>query len=121
MEIKINEQDLEAAINSKIQIAIGSALEGYGVRSAIEEKLTSDITYGLIGDALQNALEQMDTGNLTNVISIEIQRAMVSAVTHVIYEGLASILTDLRKIPSYDEKAREKARVEILAAIRREK
>lgn len=119
MEIKINENDLQEAINSRITKAIETALSGYGVQSAIEEKLTADITMGMIGDSLEAALKEIDTGALTNSISVEIQKAMVSAVTHIIYEGLASVMVDLRKIPSYDDKARKSAFTEILATIKR--
>lgn len=121
MEIKVDEEKVQEAVNEHINRAVGNAISAYSVQSAISEKIANEVTCGAISVSIEQALNNINTVVLTNAISEQIQRAMMSAVSHIIYDGLCDVLIKMRNIPSYESEKREKARIEIMALLKKEK
>lgn len=118
MEIKIDNDKVQASVNEQINKAIGNSLGSYAVEKAIGEKITEEVTHGVIAESLSCALQGIDTSTLAKKISEEIQRALVSSVSHIIYGGLCEILLRIHDIPSYESEKREKKKAEIMAALK---
>lgn len=116
MNIQIDPAQLESAINTQITKAIEQALGGYGVQSAIAEKLTSDIATGAVGKALDAAIKSIDTEHLTNTLAEGIQRAMTRSVISLLHDGMADTLLSMRKLESYSSGYKEE-RARIIAQL----
>lgn len=95
MDITIDHDVIEKAINEQINAAVVSALGGYDVQKAISATITEDVANGLIAGALRNALSKLDTATLTLRLAEEIQRAMTGAVVHLLHRGLAETLVNI--------------------------
>lgn len=117
MNIQLNPEQIEAAINSHINKAVEQALAGYEVRQAISEKLTRDIASGVVGEALNNAVASIDSHALTQKLAEEIQRAMTGAVVNLLHAGLADTLLRMRGLNDYSQGYKEE-RARIIAELR---
>lgn len=120
MDIKLNEEELQEAINSKMNKAVENALMDYSIQKVIAEKITQSFACGVIGEALDKALASMDVTELTTVLAKEISKATTRAAVHILTDGLIETLLNLRKIPDYDDKKRSAARMELAALLKRE-
>lgn len=117
MNISIDSELIEKAINEKINAAISSALGGYEVQKAIGATITEDVASGLIAGALRDAIARLDTAHLTLRLAEEIQRAMTGAVVNLIHRGLAETLVNLSGTSLYSSN-REEEITRVLAEIR---
>jgi hypothetical protein len=120
MEIRVDEKQVQDAVNENINKAVGNAISSYDVQKTISDQISSEITVGVLAESICSAVKHIDTDYLTKAISSEIQKTMVSAVQHIIVEGIAGVLVGLRKIPDYDRDATKKAHMEIITMLKQE-
>lgn len=120
MEIRVDEKQVQDAVIENINKAVGNAISGYDVQKTISDQISSEITVGVLAESICSAVKYIDTDYLTKAISSEIQKTMVSAVQHIIVEGIAGVLVGLRKIPDYDRDATKKAHMEIITMLKQE-
>jgi len=119
MEIRINQTQIEEAINNAATKAIAESLGGYHVVRSIADVVSSEVAAGAIAEAIRQAVAQIDNAALVKALATEIQRATTRAVVGILHEGLVTVICRLRNIGDYstDDKAE---REKILAEIRRE-
>lgn len=118
MNIQLNSEQIESAIDSHINKAVEDALKHYSVQESIAESITKDIASGVIGTALHRALKSVDADTLTARLATEIEKAMTGAVVRLLHEGLAHTLLKLRGINDYASNYQAE-RARILAELQR--
>lgn len=115
MEIKIDEQQVQEAMNKQATLGIKNAFEGYGVRSTIETAIAESVIPAIITEAITQAAATIDTAKLQNILAQEIARSVTSGVQHIIRETMINIILDIKKVPSYDDKKRSEERAKLEA------
>jgi hypothetical protein len=120
MDITIDNEKLQEAINNKISKAVEEALGGYEVKSAVANKITESFAHGVIGEAMDKAIASMDVVALTSSLANEIAKATTRAAIHCLTDGLVKTLLAIRNIPDYEREKYEHARLEITAMLTRE-
>ncbi len=118
MQIEISQEQVNAAINEKINEAIVKAVGSYSVTEAIGSAVSEAIASGAVGDAINQAVGKMDTGMLVNSIAAEMERAVASGVGNMIREGVVEMCVNMRGVPDYDKEARSQARSEVIAQMK---
>ena len=113
MEIKIDELQVQEALDKQATAGIKNAFEGYAVRSVIEKAIAESIIPSIISSAIEQAASTIDIADLTQHLAAEIARSVTRGVQSIIRETMVSVILDIQKIPSYDEKKRSEARVKI--------
>jgi len=112
MDIKIDAQQVEKAINEQVGKAIADALSGYDVRQAIAKSLSTEIAEGAIHQALKRATANLDLERLTATLASEIERAATASTVGLLQESFVSVVAKLRNISEYgDEYKRERTAI----------
>lgn len=114
MNINLDETMIQDSLNGAATKAIENAMGQYSVRHVIEERVASAVLEGVLAEALENSINQIDLGALTTALSKELARAVTAGAVSIIRESVVEILLSLRKIPSYDHEKTARARAEIL-------
>lgn len=117
MNINLDETMIQESLNGAATKAISSAMDQYSVRHAIEERVASAVLEGVLAEALENSINQIDLGSLTTALAKELSRAVTAGAVSIIRESVVETLLTLRKIPSYQREAIERARAEIHAEV----
>ena len=117
MEISIDEKVIQEALDSQATKGIQTAFEGYAMRNSIEKAVSESFLPTVLSSSLEKAASSIDIDVLTKHLSKEMARSITKGVQAVIQETMVNIIMDLKKIPSYDNEARESARMEILAKV----
>lgn len=101
MEIKIDNNAIEAEINKKAAEAVVQAFGGWEVQKAIAESIKTQMAYDIVGAAAQKALSSIDMDRLSSDLAAAMSAAMVSAVRHFMTLGFANAILSMRGGPSY--------------------
>lgn len=120
MQVNLDEEFITNAIDKHINKAVEEALGSYKVQSGVADVLQQSVVSGAIGEALKEAVAQLDQGKIVHVLAGQIVRSMTSAVVHIVNEGLVSIMLDLRKIPDYDREKRLAEHDKLIAMLKKE-
>ena len=113
MEIKIDEVQVQEALDKQATAGIKSAFEGYAVRSTIEKAIAESVIPSMITTAIEGAASTIDIAALTQHLAEEIARSVTKGVQMVIRETMINIILDIKKIPEYDKEKRDRARADI--------
>lgn len=115
MELKINEKLIEEKMNLEITKAVADAVSGWKMQSAIADVITSEIAEKTLQEVIRKAVSNIDIDDLVSVLAKEMSRSVVSAVVHILEEGVLDIVCKLRGIGNYsDEDKRERERVKAI-------
>lgn len=117
MNIKINQESVDRAINENINDAICNALKSYEIEKAIADRISDSIASGVIAKSVDKAITQMDSDALTNALAEQIQRTAIASTVTIMRSGFIDTVMKLRGISEYDEAKRTKARAEIGAEL----
>lgn len=117
MEFKIDEKMAQEAMNNAATKAIESAFSTYSVARVIESEVAGSVISDVLQRSVSSAVEQIDIDRLSTVLAEELSRTVVKGVTYMIRSALVEMILDIKKVPGYDEKKRQKARAEIEARI----
>jgi hypothetical protein len=117
MEIKIDEMMVQQVLDEQTQAGVKAAMGGYAIRSAIEKTVGESILPQLLGEAVVKAAEQIDIDNLTHHLAEEIARSTTKTVVTLIRDAMIEMILDMRKVASYDHKAREAEREKLTATL----
>lgn len=117
MNIKINQELVDQAINQNINDAICKALKSYEIEKAITDRVSNSIASGVIAESVDKAITQMDADALTNALAEQIQRTAIASTVSIIRDGFVDTIMKLRGVSEYDEAKRAKARAEISAEL----
>ena len=120
MEIKIDEVQVQQALDEQATKGIKSAFEGYGIRSAIEKVIADSVVPAIITSAIEQAASSIDREQLAQHLAQEIARSVTRGTQAIIRETMVNIILDLKKIPDYERDKRDAARIEILHSIFKE-
>lgn len=115
MEIKVDTEEMQAAIDKGATSAIKSAFEGYSMRSAMEKVVTDSVLPTVIGSAISGAIDKFDIESLQKAVAEQMARSITSGVQLMFRETTIDMLLMLRKVPDYDKDRREKERAKIIA------
>lgn len=115
MEISFDPAIIQDVLNKQAEKGIKDAFEGYSVRAAMEKAIGDSVLPNIIASAMEQAASQVDTTKLVEVLSTEMAKSITIGVQHIVRDTMCNIIMDIRKVPTYDEKARATARAEILA------
>lgn len=119
MEIKINQDEVQAALDNGTTAAIKNAFEGYSMRNAIEKVLAEAVLPDVMATAIRGAVSQIDIDELQGALSKQMSRSITKAVQTMLQDATINMLLDLRKIPDYDKPRREAERAKIIAEMER--
>ena len=106
MQINLDQDKINAAIDQTASKAVEDALKGFAIQQAIADVVSKEVATGAIAQAIRQAVQQMDTVKLTQHLSAELQRHTTRAVTHILQEGLLQAVCRLRGIGDYSENDR---------------
>lgn len=115
MEIKIDTEEMQAAIDKSASSAIKSAFDSYSMRSAMEKVVTDSALPAVIGSAISSAIDQLDVQSLQKSVAEQMTRSITSGVQFMFRETTIDMLLMLRKVPDYDKERREEERAKIIA------
>lgn len=118
MNVTIDPQAMEAAVNERIGEAVDQALGGWEVKKAIADVITAQVAHGLIAEAIEAAVAKMDKGALATALAHEIERAATAATVGILREGFVDVVCKLRGITDYQTGYAEK-RAKITAELTR--
>lgn len=113
MEIRIDENVIQEALNDQATKGLANAFGNYGIRSAIQEVIANSVIPEIMATAVVDAASKIDTERLTQCVAEELTRAVIKGTQAIVRETMTTILLDIRKIPDYERDKREKARLEI--------
>jgi len=119
MEIRIDESQIQSALNTQATAGIKKAFEGYGVRSAIEKVISDSVVPAIMTTAITSAAESIDIEVLTQHLAKQISISVTKGVQSILLETMVNIILDLRNIPEYEIEKREKERAEIISEFNR--
>ena len=117
MEIKINQEEVQAALDNGTTTAIKNAFEGYSMRNAIEKVLAEAVLPDVMGTAIRGAVDLIDAKALQGALSAQMSRSITKSVQFMLQEATINMIMDLRKIPDYDKPRREIERAKIIAEL----
>jgi hypothetical protein len=106
MEIKISEELLSSALEGAFNRAIESVIQGYDMRAAIIESVSSSIAANAIGQAVADAVKSIDKDSITQAIAHEMQRCIVSGIAFVVEDTVVEIIAKIRGVYMDDGKKR---------------
>ena len=101
MEVKFDNEKIQEAIQDSANKAISEALSGYGVQRAIGEIISEHVATGIIGEAILNAVKDIDLKQITQNIASELQQAIVVSTISVMREGAVDMVCNIRGIDKY--------------------
>ena len=113
MNITLDETIIQDSLNGAASKAIAGAMGQYSVKNAIEKRVASAVLEGVLAEALENSISQIDLGALTTALAKELSRAVTAGAVSIIRESVTDTLLALRKIPSYEHEAIARARADI--------
>lgn len=118
MQINIDNEAVQSAIDSSVAKAIQQAVGGYNVTQAIGQKITDEVISGAIGAALSKALAEINTDDLVKSLTFQIQRTTTSAVCRLLSESMVELVMKIRGKNEYSAGYKE-ARAIVAAEITR--
>ena len=113
----IDEKAVQEGIDKATKEAIEAAFEDYQVRSTIREQVANHLVGGVMRDAIQQAVRQIDIDTLATAMAKQLAKAAVTATHHSLLEAVASMVMKLRGWSSYDDEGGAK-RNKIIAELR---
>jgi len=116
MDIKLDEDRLEGAINEKIMEAVEKALGGYNVQEAIGDTVKNQIAYGVVNESVERAIGSLNIEGLTKSLAVEIEKATAAAVVTILMEGVVDIVCKIRGLKDFEkdyQQKRDKIRAEL--------
>lgn len=114
MQIQFDEKQIAAALDTAATVAITSAFSGYASASALRDIVSKSVLPEIMTKALTEAASRVDLEALTSSLATQIARTITSAAVMLIRDSTVEMILDLRKIPSYDDEKRNKARVQVM-------
>jgi len=113
MEIKIDEKQLQEALDGSATAGIKNAFGSYPIKSMLEKTIADSVLPTLITSAIEKATSTMDINVLSLKLGEEIAKSVTKGVKCIIQETMIGIIMDIRKIPQYDDEKRKRAKAEI--------
>lgn len=121
MEISLNNKQLQEAIEKATNAAVTECIGGWEVKNIIKEKATEVLLSVSVAQAIESAINNMNIGGLTQAITREIEKAVVSLAVHTLRGTTARAIFDLRKGKQYMTSDEEAQMMEkIIAELKRE-
>jgi len=117
MEIKIDEEQVQKALDEQATAGIKNAFEGYAIRSTIEKAIAESVIPSIVTSAMEQAASTIDVQELSQHLAQEIAKSVTRGVQGIIRETMIKIIMDIKKVPEYDKEARARAYAEITATI----
>ena len=118
MEIKINTEAIEAAINASASKSIESAMGGYQAQQAIAAIVTESFSSEVLRDSITKALAQVDREKITTALAEQLQKKAISATVLLLESTFAEMLTQLDCRGYVSEAERKTKKDAILAKLR---
>jgi hypothetical protein len=117
MEIKIDEVQVQKALNDQATLSIKTAFEGYQIKSAMEKTITDSVIPEIMTMSICSAVKQIDIEALTQSLAREMAIAVTKGVQAIVTDSMIEIIMRMRKIPDYDEKVRKVERDKIYNSV----
>ena len=117
MQIEINQQTVQEAINSKINQAVVDAIGSYNVSAMISEKLAEFLSRALIIESIDKAFDNNTREKMVAAVSDQIIKTTVKSVNHVMMQTTAKMIVDMKGIQTYETEKYKKAMLEVLAEL----
>jgi hypothetical protein len=117
MEIKIDELQVQEALDKQVTAGIKTAFEGYAVHSTIEKAISESVIPSIITIAMVQAASTIDINNLSQHLAQEIAKSVTRGVQGIIRETMIGIIMDIQKVPQYDANKRREAYAKIEASL----
>jgi hypothetical protein len=117
MDINIKDDDLQRIVNATVEKAVTESISGWDVQKHIKASATAAIMESAIAESVKASIESLDLKAISDAISKEFTRTVVSMSTLVLRTSAAAIIHDMHRGPNNYESSdqREKAIQEILA------
>lgn len=98
MEVKIDNEMLQNAINGTVAKSVGVALGSYDVQNAIGGMIAREVVEGAIGEAIRMAIDKVNTAALVEALAKEIARSATAATVTILEEAMLETLCRIRGI-----------------------
>ncbi len=98
MEVKIDNEMLQNAINGTVAKSVGVALGSYDVQTAIGGMIAKEVVEGAIGEAIRMAIDKVNTAALVETLAKEIARSATAATVTILDEAMLETLCRIKGI-----------------------
>lgn len=105
MNLTIDQQAIESAIQSTATAAIHDAVGHYSMKSAIVQVVLDQLSSSSITTAVGQAVAQVNTQELADALAAEIVASIRRGVLAVVQESLVEMVAKLRGLSTYSDKA----------------
>jgi len=108
MNINLNEETIQKALDEQTTKAVESAFKDYAIEQAIRDRITKCLIDDIISDALAKSVDMVDVNALAKGLAEQIAKTSVSAAHHLLLENTVATIAHLRGIESYQNDFSEK-------------
>lgn len=117
MEVNFDTEIIQEVLNESSKSAISSAFSSYKVKETLEKAITDKVLPEILIQAMDNAVDLIDTDRLTQAIAEQLVKSLVSGTQEIIRETLVAILLRVKNIPSYESGKLEKERLRLYTTL----
>ena len=117
MDLRIDEQRVQEAMDANVSETIKNVVNGYRVRSAVEKAVSDSLLGEVLAVAVQNAVSAIDVQVLTRSLAEQMARSVTKATAHLVRTAMIEMILDLKKIPYYEQEKRQKEREKLEVAL----
>ena len=103
MEIKLDTQVIQKALDEQTLKATEEAFKSYAITSAIKERMSEVLIDGILSSALAKAIEQVDVDQLAQSMAETIARSSVAAASTLLVDSTVASIAKLRGYESYQD------------------
>lgn len=116
MEINLNNEVIQESLNKMVDKATQAAFSDWQVSNTIEKVVAEKVVGEILNKSMEEAVQKIDTVELTNILAAEIQRVMTKCVCSIFREVGIDIVyiirrKGLREYMTSDDEAKLKAKI----------
>ena len=115
MEITIDQETVQAAVNKQLSTVVERAVGEYAVTDAIRKSIADAIGTDLIRVATEEAIGQIDKDAIRAAISDQMSRTMIKGVSMIVESAIVDMLVRLENPGYMTDGQREKVAMSVRA------
>jgi len=121
MKLELDQNQIEIAINEKINSAVVEALSGYAIKQAIATTVTESVANGSVAEAIKQAVAKVDKTRLVEALAAQIERTTTACVCRLLETSFIDMMMNLQGYQSFQTKERAEFAANMRAELDRSK
>lgn len=103
MNIEIQQETIDQAIEGLVQSGVKEAIKSYRVEAAVKERLGLAFQDGNLAESIKQGVANVNTDQITQAIALQLQRSSTHLVSELLGEAVAKLIADMRGLRDYDD------------------